>query len=464
MLDRAEVEKGRRRLLAWVFLILAAFAGGSVVLTILGPDFVAPLQLTPRAARLGVLALTIGFIALVWDKEREFQRMSSRIEVQQMLAASFQNRLRVIETLLDTSDKVNAPLLLTDVLRVVLDSALEIVPAIGGSVESLSDGEDGVTVDEVYSRAVATPPEGCRRLRVALCNEGRLVGFLSLTLDPGHPAIEGDRLEVLERFTYQAARAMEKARLFANERASVTYLQAANAVRANFLSTVSHELRTPLTSIIGYAATLDNHWRRLDDDKRQEFVSVVLDQGRNLARIVERMLEAARLEMEGTIVEPIRHDLRSSLQSAVGRFGEGSRIQLRVPDVPLMAEVDPVVVDQVVSNLVDNALRYTEGPVGVALRTRRGDAVITIADRGQGFPLEALTGDMESATGARTFSRSGAGLGLKIVKILVEAHRGRVEVDRKGSGHSVRVVLPRRFQGKPGALGPSFGRDLTISK
>lgn len=462
MLDRAEVEKSRRRLLAWVFLILGAFASASVIFTLLGADVVEPLQLTPRAARFGVLALTLGFMALVWDKEREFQRLSRRIEAHKLVATAFENRLRVVETLLETGDKVNAPLLLTDILRVVLSSALEIVPAIAGSVQSLSGDEAGVTVGQVHGRDAQPPGVDGHNLRIALCIEDKLVGFLRLVLDVRQPGLDLESLELLERFCAQAARAMEKGRLFADERASVVYLEAANTVRANFLATVSHELRTPLTSIIGYAATLEHHWKRLDEAKRKEFVSVVLEQGRNLARMVERMLEAARLEMEGTTLEPVRHDLRNSLRSALERFGETSRIQLNLPDVPLMAEVDPVVIEQVVSNLVDNALRYTEGPVGIALRTRRGDVAITVSDRGTGFPAETLTRGIE--LDSATYKRSGAGLGLRIVKTLVEAHRGRIEVDRKGSGHTVKVILARRFRAQPRGRDASLAPDLTISK
>lgn len=441
-IERAELEKRQRLLLLSMFAVLFAFAALFLSFSLLASDFVVVLAWTPTAARVGVFLMALAFIALVWERNRELQRLAKILEQHEMETAWFESRLRMVETLLDASDRLGAPLLLVDVLRVVLETGMQLVPAAGGWVESLGGSFD----ERLHQRYESPPQEGASlgtTWRLPLVCDGRPVGSLGLVL-PAEVELGRERLDLLHCFATQASRAVEKGRLFTDERASLVHLQAASAVRSRFLSTVSHELRTPLTSIIGYAATLEAHWRKLDQGKRGEFLRAIVGQGKTLSRIIDRMIEASKLESGGAVIRPVLHDVRNSVRHGIEAFEE-ERLRVNLPSVPVVAEADPEVIRQVISNLVDNALRYTEGSIGIGLRSRRDDFVISISDRGDGFDRDEVRRTAATLGSPSEYSTGGAGLGLHIVETLVTAHSGRLETDRRGQGTTIRVVLPRRI-------------------
>jgi signal transduction histidine kinase len=444
---RAEVEQGQGRLLMAVFVLLAAFAGLSVGLSFLGDSFTRPLHLTPTSARLGVLLLTLAFIALVWERENELTRSARVMQKQDLLLAAFENRLSVLESLLDAGDRLNAPLGVDDVLKVVLDAAIELVEAEGGSVDFFEDGDGDLGVAQ--TRATAPHGEAGAPIRppvvFPLMVDSRMVGELKLHLPPEIYELEEVTRVALVRFSDQAARALDKARILAQERASLALLEATNEVKSRFLTTVSHELRTPLTSIIGYSATLENHWQRLEDAQRREFIHEIRNQGDRLDRVVERMLEAARVQLDGVSIEPGIHDLRTSIQKALAPFrtDDGSRIQITLPRAAVHAVIDPTVFEQVVSNLVDNSLRYTSGSVRVALETYQSIVTITVDDDGPGMDANKLPLMLEPLQRIDENVHSGTGLGLHLVKTMVEALGGRGEIRTGSSGTTVTIMLLR---------------------
>jgi signal transduction histidine kinase len=446
MVPLTDIEHRRGRLLVSVFAVLGAFATVSVAFSLLGPELLAPLLLTPTAARVGVLVLTIGFIALVWEKERHFGQMSQTVTRQEILLAAFENRIKVVESLLEATNRLNAPIAVDDVLNVVLEAAVELVGAESGSVELEEDDAGHIKL----ARAFATNgdvPHNERRVfaRFPLINEGRRLGVLTLTMPQTATGFDDATLEVLERFTVQAASALEKAHLLAQERATVAYLEATNVVKARFLTSVSHELRTPLTSVLGFSSTLDRHWDRLNDEDRRDFVAETYKQAQKLGSIVEWLLEAARDELQGIVVDPVLHDVRQSMTNALESLtgvGRG-RLILDMPGHPVEAELDPFVVDQVVWNLVDNALRYTNGRVRVAMEALPHEIVITVRDDGPGIDaalLEAVTDPFYRTDKA---AGEGGGMGLHIVRTLIESHGGRAQIDSDTQGTFATISLPR---------------------
>ena len=222
--------------------------------------------------------------------------------------------------------------------------------------------------------------------------------------------------------------------------------------RANLVSTVAHELRSPLTSVKGFTATLLAKWERFSDDQKKVMLQTVNADADRVTRLITELLDvsridAGRLEMRKQVV-----DLPAALRKAIaGRVASGepeSRFVLR--DLGQLPEmwVDPDKFQQVIGNLIENALRHGDGVVTVTLGPREpgadgsgGGAVVTVADEGEGIP---------EATAARVFTRfwrgdrrGGTGLGLYIVKGLVEAHGGTVSVGRAaGGGAEFRFELP----------------------
>ncbi len=206
--------------------------------------------------------------------------------------------------------------------------------------------------------------------------------------------------------------------------------------RADLVSTVAHELRSPLTSVKGFTATLLAKWDRFNDEQKQLMLQTVNSDADRVTRLLTELLDvsridAGRLEMRRQVV-----DLPGAVAKAVaGRVADGEpedRFVVRLDgELPEMW-ADPDKIDQVVGNLVENALRHGSGTVTITVAPFEGGAEVLVEDEGEGIPPE---------TAARVFTRfwrgnrgRGTGLGLYIVKGLVEAHGGSVEGGRAASG------------------------------
>ncbi len=228
-------------------------------------------------------------------------------------------------------------------------------------------------------------------------------------------------------------------------------LEAASQRERDFLLNVGHDLRTPLTSISGYAETLADGKVGTDDLPR--VAAVLQRQSERLSRLVEDLMLLSRLEArEFTLrTEPV------DLGAHIGGVAEDFRARATEASISLSIEIeptgsveaDPVRVAQVVSNLVENALRYAPegGRVGVAVRPQSAVTVITVTDNGPGIDAEDLPRVFERlyvAQRYRAVRPEGSGLGLSIVHELVTAMGGAVEVSSQpGRGTAVTVRLPR---------------------
>ncbi|MGB8649145.1 MAG: ATP-binding protein [Mycobacteriales bacterium] len=215
--------------------------------------------------------------------------------------------------------------------------------------------------------------------------------------------------------------------------------------RADLVSTVAHELRSPLTSVKGFTATLLAKWDRFNDEQKQLMLQTVNADADRVTRLLTELLDvsridAGRLEMRKQVV-----DLPTAVRKAVaGRVADGEpeeRFVVRVDgDLPEIW-ADPDKIDQIIGNLVENALRHGEGTVTVGVRPFEDGAEVTVEDEGEGIAPDKA---------ARVFTRfwrgnrgRGTGLGLYIVKGLVEAHGGSVEVGRGATGGArFRFLLP----------------------
>ncbi len=219
----------------------------------------------------------------------------------------------------------------------------------------------------------------------------------------------------------------------------------------DFLMSVGHDLRTPLTTLRGYAEALDAGEIEADDVSR---VGAVLHrQTDRLSRLVEDLTLLARLEAREFTLRPEDVDLSAHLaeliESQRGRAGE-LRVKLLgdLAHVGLV-NVDPDRISQIVGNLLDNALRYTPegGSVSVVLRPIGNDVSLVVTDTGPGIDKEDLTHVFERlyvAQRYRPVRPEGSGLGLSIVKELVDALGGSIKVESSlGVGTSVSVGLPR---------------------
>jgi len=231
----------------------------------------------------------------------------------------------------------------------------------------------------------------------------------------------------------------------------ITAEQRAKQARDEFVALASHELRTPLTSILGYLeAVLDGDAGELQSDQRR-FLGIIDRNARRLLRLVDDLLVVARADAGRLGLEPERIDLgQLALECAMGArpAAEERGIVLTVDAEPVPVHGDRTRLCEVVDNLISNALKFTprDGRVALRARSRRGQALLEVADTGMGIPVAEqgrLFERFYRTSAAQAAAIQGTGLGLAISKMIVEAHGGRVEVEsRDGAGATFRVRLP----------------------
>jgi len=217
-----------------------------------------------------------------------------------------------------------------------------------------------------------------------------------------------------------------------------------------FLATTSHELRTPLTAIKGYVQLLQRRWDLLDDDRRRAALATVADRTDALVALTDHLLLGARAGASRHSAETRPVELPAELRRAVRAFeGLSDRHVLRA-DLPptLVALGDPASLQHIVSQLLENAVKYSPrgGTVGLTAQADGSFAVVEVTDEGVGIPEgqeASLFTPFFQAGATNTREYGGVGLGLYIVRQLVEAQGGTVQAaNRPGGGTALRFTLP----------------------
>ena len=230
----------------------------------------------------------------------------------------------------------------------------------------------------------------------------------------------------------------------------VTELRRLEAMRRDFVANVSHELKTPLTSIAGYAETLATE--ASPGTQIERFARPILSNARRMHRLVDDLLDLSRIESGRWQPHPELVDVRGLAGEAWATFADRAR-ERRIQFTAGAGDVHHITADsdalrQVLTNLLDNALRHTPpgGRITVSLESAPGGVAVSVADTGSGIAPEHLPRIFERfyrADPGRSREEGGTGLGLAIVKHLVEAHGGRVEAHSTlGRGTTIRMFFP----------------------
>jgi signal transduction histidine kinase len=309
----------------------------------------------------------------------------------------------------------------------------------------------------IYVSDTGAPGGPRRAFATPLLSGGRAIGALAVERQGD---ISSDERATLETLGAHIGVALENARLVSRQRrfaaeleerveAARRELEELDRAKSAFVAIASHELRTPLTALQGFSEILAV--RRLPPEEVARLAGVMRREARRLGRIVSDLLDLSRIErgLEPPLCRiPVK--LESTIEATVDLFRQGGASHPITtecePSLPIV-DADPDALERVLTNLVSNAIKYSPSgsAVRVGARALAGAVAIEVADAGRGIPAEALSRVFEpyyrvpDAAGAA----HGTGIGLAVVKALVEAHGGSVRVESAPAmGTRVTVVLP----------------------
>ncbi|HZD17848.1 MAG TPA: ATP-binding protein [Actinomycetota bacterium] len=252
-----------------------------------------------------------------------------------------------------------------------------------------------------------------------------------------------------ERREFEAL-AQERTLELGQERAEVERLRRVDLARSEFVAVAAHEFRTPLTAILGVLSTLRTHGMALDTAVREELLDGATGQTERLARLVEDLLTVARIEDGVLRLNPESVDPRNLLVEAEHASGTSGRVQVELHRVDeLVCDADAVI--RVLTNLLDNARKYSPEGARIMASISQDDRAVRFAirDAGPGIPPEDRESIFERFRRVGNGDKPGAGLGLYICRGLVEAHGGTLTVgDAPEGGAEFAFTIPRRTVAK----------------
>lgn len=280
---------------------------------------------------------------------------------------------------------------------------------------------------------------------VAMRVENRTIGVL-LVGDKDTDFTDDD-LEILESVAAPAALVLNQMARFEEARTTGERMAELAQLKTDFVSVVSHELRTPLTSIIGAISTLQRPELLPEDPRAQQLIAMASKQANRLRTLIEDLLVMSRIEAESLPIRPERIVLGPFLVDLVEALPDTERVSLESSSHAGAVVADPDHLSRVVTNLVENAIKYGgDGPIEIVSTTNRNEVHLSIVDHGPGISYEQHEVIFERFTQLQphaTRSKGGAGLGLSIVKGLVEAMDGRVWYEpTPGTGATFTVSIP----------------------
>jgi PAS domain S-box-containing protein len=262
----------------------------------------------------------------------------------------------------------------------------------------------------------------------------------------------------------------ERERLLASEQEARQMAEAANRVKDDFLATLSHELRTPLNAILGWAQLLDSD--TLDQEMLTHAVQVIRRNAKVQVQIIEDILDVSRIiahkfHLEKRIVD-LAHVVRTAIETTQQMANaKDVRISADLGDSRLHVLGDPIRLQQVVWNLLTNAIKFTSSGGGVAVKLERSksEAGIIVSDTGEGISPEFLPfvfDPFRQRDSSYSRKSGGLGLGLAIVRHVVDLHSGTIEVwsDGEGTGSTFTVTLPLTPADEVSGLDEEYSADL----
>jgi signal transduction histidine kinase/ActR/RegA family two-component response regulator len=444
------------------------------------------------------------------ELEQQTEELNSQTEELQALAEQLAERERTLAEILDTTAEGNGGE--AETLRQLGESVDRLLGhRAAGAAILTPEGAEMVVRPLFGVSGNGGRVEGNRSLAALILERGRTGALPDVSLRPDLevPALAGDEpvrslagapiplgdsegatlevyatepgewsdheLRIVEWLAEQCGRMLtifemrrERETLLESERAARTEAERANRAKDEFVATLSHELRTPLNAVLGWASVL----RKSTESGPPDLVKgleVIERQARHQGQLISDLLDISRTMAGKLHLEIGKVDLSVVVENALEsarQAAESKELKLErdLGNVRRAVVGDPTRLEQVVWNLLSNAVKFTppEGTIRVEVREREGDVEITVSDTGEGIDPSLLPGLFEryrQADGSSTRRHGGLGLGLAIVRNLVELHGGSVEARSEGAGKgsAFTVRLPTRAADWADAREPDAG-------
>jgi two-component system, OmpR family, sensor histidine kinase KdpD len=387
----------------------------------------------------------------------------------QALAA--QARVRTVESLYSFSRKLAGAGALDDVLwatafqtammlgvRVVLLVPEKGVLKVKGGYppEDMLDDSDRAAAkwsfenNRAAGRGSDTLP-GAKRLFLPMQTGRGAIGVIGIDSDKTGPWLTPDQRRLLDALADQGALAIERVQLV-EDMDRVQRTAETERLRTALLTSISHDLKTPLASVLGSAATLRDLDEKLTDSEKAELLSTIVEESERLNRFIANLLDMTRLESGAVAPKLAPHDLSEIIGSTLQRTAKilrhhSVRLDLAT-DIPMVA-LDPVLFEQVLFNLLDNAAKYAAPGTTVFIRTWRDhdSVVLQIVDEGEGIPQDDIEHIFDKFYRVQKTDqvRPGTGLGLAISRGFVEAMNGTIVAanrpDRRGAVFTISLPI-----------------------
>ncbi|MDD5338311.1 MAG: ATP-binding protein [Dehalococcoidales bacterium] len=278
---------------------------------------------------------------------------------------------------------------------------------------------------------------------------GENIGVLGIATDFTQ-SFSPNNLELLTGIGREIAIAVRNAQLY-EDASSARALRELDTMRTEFLANVSHELRTPLAVIKGSANSLLQPDVIFDEQTRREFLVSIDRDADTLTRLVDDLLMVSRLDANALEVKKQAHKMGEVIDYIKDRLHKLTikrHLSIDIPDDLPPVNIDEVRIGEVLTNLVENAVKFSDDDSRIIIRAakKNNEVIITVADEGIGIPAELQQKIFErffQAEGRNKSGRRGTGLGLAICKGIIQAHEGRIWVDSKpGQGAEFSFSLP----------------------
>jgi two-component system sensor histidine kinase KdpD len=289
-------------------------------------------------------------------------------------------------------------------------------------------------------------------LKASDANVGQL-GVLAVLPVNARRVLLPEASHLLDTFAAQLALALERSRLA--ERAQTAAVAAeSEAVRNSLLAAVSHDMRTPLTVIGGAASSLVEAGSQLDDDARRDLAQTIVEESAQMTQLVSNVLDMTRLDSGLAAIRPEWVPLEEVVGSALRRLRRPlaqHRVSTRLDEAPALVLADPVLLEQLLYNLLENAAKFTPAGSSISITARRSvdDVDLLVADDGPGFAPDIEPDSLfdKFQRGRAEGAIGGVGLGLAICRAIARAHGGEIRAERLPAGGALFVTtLPQTGQ------------------